>query len=198
MIFGEYLAHDPATPIQLFRHHGRQDWVGDGDLMIANLARTMRLAPVPHYMVWWRINGPSRIDEWEAYFRSPQGRLYQAETAVTHAVRFLQNGLYDEIIGGDASPLPPGLHLVEYFSSDTIEADDLRQRYEARAHAAAAGKLRHVLKRLGMLAPDPGGVALWSFASHAEAEPFLRSPVAADGLTVISRGLYRNFGDDIV
>ncbi len=58
MIFGEYLAHDPATPLQLFRHHGRQDWVGDGDLMIANLARTMRLAPVPHYMVWWRINGP--------------------------------------------------------------------------------------------------------------------------------------------
>ncbi len=77
---------------------------------------------MPHYMVWWRIDGLSRIDEWEAYFRTPEGRLYQAETPVTHAVRFLQNGVFDEVIGGDASPLPPGLHLVEYFSSSTIEA----------------------------------------------------------------------------
>ena len=33
MIFGEYIAHDPAVPLQLFRHHGRQDWTGDGDVM---------------------------------------------------------------------------------------------------------------------------------------------------------------------
>lgn len=196
MIFGEYLAHDPATPVPLFRHHGRQDWTGSGDVMVANLGRTMRLAAVPHYLVWWRIKGPDRIDEWEAYFRTMEGRLYQADTAVTHAVRFLQNGLYDEVIG--EGTVPSGLHLIEFFPSDGIASTELKQLFEARAREAQAGRLLHVLKRVGLIAPDPGGMALWTFASHKAAEPFLRAPPSARGLAVTAAGLYRNFGEDII
>ncbi len=196
MIFGEYIAHDPAVPLQLFRHHGRQDWTGEGDVMVANLARTMRLAGEPNYMVWWRISGPERVDAWEAYFRSPEGRLYQAETPVTQAVRFLRNGLYDEVIGEGQVPL--GLHLVEHFDTDDVSAAELKRLFEARAKAAPAGRLRHVLKRVGKVAPDPGGMALWTFDSHKAAEPFLRQPPAAHGLAITAAGLYRNFGDDIV
>lgn len=196
MIFGEYIAHDPSVPLQLFRHHGRQDWTGDGDVMVANLARTMRLAGEPNYLVWWRISGPERVDAWEAYFRTPEGRLYQAETPVTHAVRFLRNGLYDEVIGD--GQVPKGLHLVEHFDADEISAAELKRLFEARAKAAPAGRLLHVLKRVGKIAPDPGGMALWTFDSHKAAEPFLRHAPPASGLTITAAGLYRNFGDDIV
>ncbi len=195
MIFGEYIERDPAIPIQLFRHHGRQDWVGDGDVMVANLGRTMRLSGEPHYMVWWRIKGVDRIDEWEAHFRSPEGRLYQAETPVTHAVRFARNGLYDEVIGVDA--LPSGLHLIEFFDADGIAAGELRRLCEARAKAAPAGRLVAVLKRIGKLAPDPGSMAVWTFASYLAAEPFLRSAPDTPGLPIVSAGLYRNFGEEI-
>ena len=196
MIFGEYIAHDPAVPLQLFRHHGRQDWTGDGDVMVANLARTMRLAGEPNYMVWWRISGPERVDAWEAYFRTPEGRLYQAETAVTHAVQFLRNGLYDEVIGD--GQVPPGLHLVEHFDADGLTAGELKDLLEERAARAPCGRLLHVLKRVGKIAPDPGSMALWTFDSHKAAEPFLREPPSAQDIAITATGLYRNFGDDIV
>ena len=55
MIFGEYIEHDPAMPFQIFRRMGQQDWVGEGDVMVANLGRTMRLSGEPFYMCWWQI-----------------------------------------------------------------------------------------------------------------------------------------------
>jgi hypothetical protein len=195
MIFGEYIAHDPSVPPQLFRHHGRQDWAGEGDVMVANLARTMRLSGEPTHFVWWRIPGIARIDEWEAFFRTKEGRLYTAETPVTHAVRFLRNGIYDEVIAADV--LPSGLHLVELLDGDGASADDLKRIFDERARAAPSGRLLFLLKRLGQMAPDPGSVALWTFESYAAAEPFLRSPPAAGGLRIVSSGFYRRFGEDI-
>ena len=194
MIFAEYIERPPGTPLHLFRHHGRQDWVADGDVMVANLARTMRLAGEPHFMCWWRIKGIERVDEWEAHFRTPEGRLYQAETPVTSAVNFTRNGLYDEVIG--EGKVPVGLHLLELFDADHFAAADLRRLFEARAKSAPAGRLLHVLKRIGKLAADPGSMALWTFDSYAAAEPFLRAKPPAD-LPITAAGLYRNFGDEI-
>ena len=194
MIFGEYIERPPGTPLHLFRHHGRQDWVADGDVMVANLARTMRLSGEPHVTCWWRIKGLARVDEWEAHFRTPEGRLYQAETPVTAAVNFTRNGLYDEVIG--EGKVPVGLHLLELFDADAIAAADLRKLFEARAKSAPAGRLLHVLKRIGKLAADPGSMALWTFDSYAAAEPSLRAKPPAD-LPITAAGLYRNFGDEI-
>ena len=194
MIFGEYIERPPGTPLHLFRHHGRQDWQADGDVMVANLARTMRLSGEPHCLCWWRIKGIERVDEWEAHFRTPEGRLYQAETPVTAAVNFTRNGLYDEVIG--EGKVPAGLHLLELFDADAIARPDLRKLFEARAKTVPAGHLLYVLKRIGQLAPGPGSMALWTFDSYAAAEPFIRQPPAA-GLPITTAGLYRNFGDEI-
>lgn len=196
MIFAEYIEHDPAVPFQLFRHHGRQDWVGERDRLIANLGRTMRLGGEPHYLVWWQIKGFERIDEWETFFRTPEGRLYTAETPVPRAVRFTRNALFDVVLGSDN--VPPGLHLLELFQADDLTHEALRGAFQARARAVAPAQLLYVLKRVATLAPDPGGMALWTFPSYAAAEPFLRAAPPPGFPAILTSGFYRNFGDEIV
>ena len=195
LIFAEYIEHDPAMPFQLFRHHGRQDWAGEGDTMVLNIGRTMRLAGEPLYMCWWQIKGMARIDEWEAHFRTPEGRLYMADTPVPRALRFTRNGIYEALLGQGS--VPAGLHLLEHFAPGEMSDTALRAAFEERARAAPAGRLLYVIRRLARLGPDPGGMALWTFASYAEAEPFLRASPPAGALAVVAAGLYRNFGDEL-
>ena len=195
MIYAEYIDRDRSMPWEIFRHHGRQDWVSDQDVMVANLGRTMRLAPAPHYMCWWQIRSIARMDDWEDHFRRPEGQLYLAGSPVGKALNFLRSGLYDEIIG--EGQVPSGLHLVEFFAADDIEADQLRSHFSRRAQGIPSGRLTYVINRLGRLAPDPGGMALWTFGSYVEAEPFLRRRHDHGPVRMVAAGLYRNFGDDI-
>lgn len=195
MIYVEYIDRDRSMPWEIFRHHGRQDWVSDEDVMVANLGRTMRLAPAPFYMCWWKIRSIARMDEWEAHFRTPEGQLYLAGSPVGKALNFYRSGLYDEIVGEGS--VPPGLHLVEFFAADGVPVDRLRGHFRTRAAKAPCGRLVYVINRLGLLAPDPGGMALWRFDSYAEAEPFLRLGREDGPARIVEVGLYRNFGDDI-
>ncbi|HWA49341.1 MAG TPA: hypothetical protein VG742_13780 [Dongiaceae bacterium] len=193
MIFAEYIARDRNVPWEVFRHHGRQDWVSDQDVMVANLGRTMKIGPQPHYMCWWQIKSIARMDEWEDYFRTAEGKHYAATSPVPRALDFYQAGLYDEIIGN--GKVPDGLHLVEFFSADDAGNEDVRAYFERRF--TGSGKLTYVIKRLGLMAPDPGGIALWTFENYVAAEGFLRTKASAGPVIIRGAGLYRNFGDDI-
>lgn len=192
MIYAEFIARDRAFPLEMFRHFGRQDWQSEKDLMVANIARTMKVGPAPQAMCWWRISGFDRMDEWEAHFRTPEGRLYTAESPVAKALDFYRCGLYD-VLAGDGI-VPPALHLVEFFDPTGQEADALHAAFAPRQ--SDAGRLIYLLKRVGMLGPEPGGIALWSFASYAAAETFLRT-MPPSACAVRDVGLYRNFGDEI-
>lgn len=193
MILAEYIARDRNVPWEVFRHHGRQDWVSDQDVMVANLGRTMKIGPQPHYMCWWRIKSIARMDEWEDYFRTAEGRHYAATSPVPRAMEFYQAGLYDEIIGGGT--VPDGLHLVEFFAADDASNDEVRDYFQRRF--GGSGRLTSVIRRLGLMAPDPGGIALWTFDNYVTAEGFMRAKAPAGPVTIRSAGLYRNFGDDI-
>lgn len=193
MIFAEYIARDRNVPWELFRHHGRQDWASDQDVMVANLARTMKIGPQPHYMCWWRIKSIARMDEWEDYFRTAEGKRYAASSPVPRALDFYQAGLYDEIIGDGT--VPDGLHLVEFFAADHAETGELRDYFQRRF--GGSGRLTYVVRRLGLMAPDPGGMAIWTFNDYQTAEGFMRAKAPPGPAKVVSAGLYRNFGDDI-
>jgi hypothetical protein len=193
MIFAEYIARDRNVPWELFRHHGRQDWASDQDVMVANLARTMKIGPQPHYMCWWRIKSIARMDEWEDYFRTAEGKRYAASSPVPRALDFYQAGLYDEIIGDGT--VPDGLHLVEFFAADDAETAELRDYFQRRF--GGSGRLTYVVRRLGLMAPDPGGMAIWTFNDYQTAEGFMRAKAPPGPIKVVSTGLYRNFGDDI-
>jgi hypothetical protein len=193
MIFAEYIARDRGVAWELFRHHGRQDWASDRDLMVANLGRTMKVGPEPHYMCWWKIGSMARMDEWEAYFRTPEGRHYAATSPVPRALDFYRAGLYDEVVGEGA--VPEGLHLAEFFAAEDADAAMVRSYFQSRT--GAGGRLTYVIKRLGLMAPDPGGIALWTFPSYVAAEAFLRLKAPPGPVRIGAAGFYRNFGDDI-
>ncbi len=193
MILAEYIARDRNVPWELFRHHGRQDWVSDQDVMVANLGRTMKIGPPPHYMCWWKIKSIARMDEWEDHFRTAEGRHYAATSPVPRALDFYQAGLYDEIIGD--GQVPDGLHLAEFFAADDASPDEIHDYFQRRF--GGGGKLTYVIKRLGLMAPDPGGIALWTFDNYLTAEGFLRAKPPSGPVQIRSAGLYRNFGDDI-
>ena len=193
MIFVEYIERERSMPWEIFRKLGGQDWSGS-DRIVANLGRTMRLAPTPHYMCWWQIPSIKRMDEWEAYFRSSEGRIYLSESPTGKALHFQRCGLYDEIIGH--GEVPSGLHLVEFFAAQGQSAGEIKHWFSERAGDSGDGRLTYVINRLGLIAPDPGGIAIWTFPDYAGAEPFLRRTPQAGPIAVTAAGLYRNFGED--
>ena len=50
----------------------------------------------------------------------------------------------------------------------------IKKHFAARAKAQKTATLSFVLRRIGMLGPPPGGLAVWSFADYVSLEPFER------------------------
>ncbi len=198
MIYAEYIEHDRNLPIQVFEHLGRQDsWVSDIDLKIANLGRAERIAPEPSVICLWRHPGMTRMDEWEASFRTDAARRDPAFQATRMAIHFKRGGLYDEIIAGD--PLGDGVHYIEFFEADQEVSDNqVLYNFNNWAKRYPEGKLCFVLRRVGLLGPDPGCMAIWTFAGYAAAEPIVRERHGDNPLQPVQAGLYYNFENALI
>jgi len=198
VIFAEYIEHDRTLPIQIFEHLGRQSgWVSEVDQKIANLGRAERIGPEPSVICLWRHAGMARMDEWEASFRTDEARRNPASQATRLALHFRFCGLYDEVVGGP--PLANGLHYVEFFRVEEATTDDgMRENFAARAARYPDGHLDFVLRRVGLLGPDPGGLAIWTFRGYAAVEPIIRERHGDNPLRPLAAGLYFNFEDALV
>lgn len=194
LMFVEYIGRPHGIPLDHFHKHARQDWPASEDVVVANLARMNKLGPKPHYMCWWGIKSLARVDEWRDYYTSEAGRRHLAESGDAEVLDFQQHGLFDIVHGSGAAG--GGLHIAEFFDADDFSGAEITEAFEARAASATSGQLTYVLKRLGMLAPDPGGIALWTFPSLAAAEPLLRTPLPKGALTISARGVYRPMGEE--
>jgi hypothetical protein len=198
MIYAEYIEHDRSLPIAIFEHLGRQDgWSAEGDAELANLGRAERIGPEPSVICLWRHAGMKRMDEWEASFRTDEARRDPAFLATRLAIHFVRSGLYDEIVGGPA--LEAGLHFVEFFAADEESEDDrIRDHFQARAGEHPEGRLDFVLRRVGLLAPDPGCLAVWTFPGYVEVEPIARERHAGSPFRPTAAGLYYDFEDALI
>ena len=198
VIYAEYIEHDRNLPMPLFELIGRQNaWVSDIDIKVANLGRAERLAPEPSVICLWRHPGMARMDEWEASFRTDDARRDAAFQATRLAIHFVRAGLYDEIIGGP--PLGKGLHYIEFFAANEDRSDDeVRENFSARAQRHPHGKLGFVLRRVGLLGPDPGGLAIWTFADYVAAEPIIRERHGGNPLKPLQAGIYWDFENALI
>jgi hypothetical protein len=193
LIYAEFIEHDRNLPIPIFEYLGRQQgWMSDTDVKVANLGRAERIAPEPSVICLWRHPGMARMDEWEAGFRTDEARRDPAFQATRLALHFRRGGLYDEILGGP--PLSEGLHYIEFFAADERHEDErIRANFEERAQSHPEGTLGFVLRRVGLLGPDPGCLAIWTFAGYAAAEPIIRERHGDNPFRPLQAGLYYNF-----
>lgn len=196
MYYVEFIARDRSMPIEIFRAFADQaaSWVdGQVDRMVLQLGRTLRLGPHPGYLALWRIPGIARLDAWEAYFASDDYRAGNRRSHAMHrAIEITDAGLYDALVEDGTEPA--GLHLIERFDS---AAEDAAIAAWFRARPARGGRLAYVLRRVGLLGPDPAHLAVWSFADYAACEAFVRAP-SGNEVRIVSAGAYRWLGQEVL
>ncbi|MGH6719941.1 MAG: hypothetical protein ACREER_11540 [Alphaproteobacteria bacterium] len=197
MYYVEYIARDRSMPVEVFRTLADQaaSWVdGQVDRMVLQLGRTLRLGPHPGYLALWHIPGIARLDAWEAYFASDAYRAGNRRSHAMHrAIDISDAGLYDALV--EHGTEPAGLHLVERFDS---AAEDSRIEAWFRTQPTGGGRLAYVLRRVGLLGPDPAHLAVWSFADYAACESFVRTPPAGGEVRIATAGAYRWLGQEVL
>jgi hypothetical protein len=138
------------------------------DVLLWSAARTWRLGPEPEYVGVWYTPGAGleRIDTWDRIFRS--GVSDHHERPARQVSRIDVAGCYAALY----APVPArgGIYYAEYFRP-TGSASAVRDLYERRVAQHPRLSLNLLACRIGQLAPEPGGIAVWTipdFASLAE------------------------------
>ena len=149
-------------------------------------------------MAFWKCKGLSRLDEWEAYFRSEEGRNDRHEQAALRALEMVQGGCYDEIVEGPAPE--DGLQYVEFCRLPReATAEAIAGHFAGRAAAHPEATLNCVLRRIGLLGPDVlGDPVVWTLPSYAAAEALVRAAPSAGPFGPQQAGCYRRFGAEIL
>ena len=199
MIYIEYIERDRQMPMDIFRLYANQSaWTAPEDGLVGMFGRTMRLGPHPAYLAFWQCKGMARMDEWEAYFRSDDFLGHGSEHATFEAIHLVRGGCYDVLVQGPVAA-PESLICIEYFGAPAADADAaIAGHFRARESAAAGASLDFVLRRIGRLGPDPGCLAVWSFADYVAMEPFQRADLDGDPYRPMETGIYRWLGRDIL
>jgi hypothetical protein len=129
------------------------------DELVANIGRTWRMGPYPYLLVWG-CSGFERLAEWDATFRS--GTVADIEDPILEVLTTPAAGFYRDV--GPPLPRPAG---GPFFLETFVPWDGAAERFARRADAAGVA-LTLVVARIGLLGPDPGGLALFSLSSLAD------------------------------
>ena len=188
---------------QLERFHrgvlaGQSGWEGSWseDRMILSAGRTWRLGPEPEYMTAWQTptDGFERIDAWDTVFRS--GKADALEKPFREVARIDRAGCYEALL--DPKPARDGIYYVEFFEP-VGSRDEIRDLYAKRAAAHSDLELALCLVRIGKLAPDPGGLAVWTLPSFAALAAIARDlDGASEPVRLTTAGVYNDIGKEIL
>jgi hypothetical protein len=188
---------------QLERFHrgvlaGQSGWEGSWaeDRLVLSIGRTWRLGPEPEYLTAWQTptEGFERIDAWDKVFRS--GEADDLEKPFREVARIDRAGCYEALL--DPKPARGGIYYAEFFEP-LGSRDEIRELHAKRAASHSDLTLALCLVRIGKLAPDPGGLAVWtlpSFAALAAIAGDLDDATLPVRLT--TAGVYNDIGREIL
>ena len=188
---------------QLQRFHravlaGQSGWEGSWseDRMMLSIGRTWRLGPEPEYMTVWHTPtaGLGRIDDWDKIFRS--GEANDLEKPFSELARIERAGCYEALL--DPVRQKNGIYYAEFFEPVGTH-DAIRELYVKRAGSHPKLTLALCVARVGKLAPDPGGLAVWTLPSYSALAAIARD---LDGISepvrLTTAGVYNDVGREIL
>ena len=200
LVYIEYISRLPGIDLETFRAQaaqGQEGWdSGYEDELVLSVGRTWRLGPDPGYMTVWhtRNAGIDRIDAWDRIFRS--GDADALEQPFFQVARIDVAGCYDPLL--EPVPARNGTYYAEFFAAHDT-ADAVRSFYESRAKQHPEFTLNLLVQRIGKLAPEPGGLAVWTIPDFAA---LASVATELDGVNVPIRlsaaGTYADFGREIL
>lgn len=190
MYYLEYLERRPGVPLERFHEVAGStfsEWSRreSGDELVATLGRTWRRGPDPYVLVW-ACNGFARLDEWDRLFSS--GEVDHIEAPILEVMHTYGSGFYGDVVPSLARPRG-GPYCLETFRPWEGAGDS----YRARAEAAGLD-LNLVLERIGLLGPDPGGLALFALPRLSAIERLTEGVPEQ----VTAAGLYADLGREIL
>ena len=188
---------------QLQRFHravlaGASGWEGSWseDQLILSAGRTWRLGPEPEYLTVWHTPtaGLARIDEWDRVFRS--GEADALEKPFRELARIDRAGCYDALL--DPVRAKGGIYYAEFFEP-VGSNDEIRNLFAERAGSHADMTLALCGVRIGKLAPDPGGLAVWTVPSYAALGAIARDfDDTSAPVRLVTAGVYNDVGKEIL
>jgi steroid delta-isomerase-like uncharacterized protein len=201
LIYIEFISRRDGVGLEQFHKvagRGQEGWAGDypDDLMVVNLGRTWRTGPGPEYMCAWYTpkQGLDRIDDWEKVFRSSAADAFEEPFRL--AARIDRAGCYEpllEPVVGTAER-----YYAEYFDfAPDASQDDVRAAYEDRRARHTDLQLNLLCDRIGRLAPDPRGLAIWGIPDWGAVATIAEELGAGEGpVRLADAGLYSWMGKE--
>ena len=200
LVYIEYISRLPGIDLETFRAQaaqGQEGWdSGYEDELVLSVGRTWRLGPDPGYMTVWhtRAAGLDRIDAWDRIFRS--GEADDLEQPFFQVARIDVAGCYDPLL--EPVPARNGTYYAEFFSAHDT-ADAVRSFYESRAKQHPEFTLNLLVQRIGKLAPEPGGLAVWTIPNFAALDSVATELDGVNApIRLAAAGTYADFGREIL
>jgi len=202
LVYIEFIRRQAGVPLEGFHaivNRGQTGWAGDfdEDRLLLNIGRTFRLGPDPEYMaVWYTPDyGLERIGDWERVFGA--GTAADFEEPFRVAARIERAGCYEpllEPVAGEGGP-----YYAEFFEPTGGAEDAVRAFYEERQGRHGGLTLNLLIHRIGRLAPDPAGLAIWSAPDFGAIAPIARELDGVETpIRLVDAGLYRDLGRETI
>lgn len=201
MVYVEYISRRPGIELADFHRVVRQvqhHWEAGllQDHLILNGGRTWRLGPEPEYLGIWHTPevGLERLGEWEQAFRA-RGQVGD-EATMSRVARVDFAGCYEAL----AVPLRArdGLYYVERFRP-AGPSEAIRALYKERLGQLPHCTLNLLARRIGQLAPQPGGLAVWTVPGFASLGALATQAEGVPGpVELVEAGLYVDIGSEIL
>ncbi|MFN8224236.1 MAG: hypothetical protein U0R50_13440 [Gaiellales bacterium] len=203
LVYVEFRSRKPGVELEDFHAVvGRRDdrWVDKiaDDILLLHAGRTWRIGPEPEYLTIYYTpgSGLERLSDWEEIFASGAVRSMEASTRVTG--RIDAAGCYVPLI--DPIPASGARYYIEYFDiPDGAGRAEVAAWYRLRATQHENLTLHLLADRIGLLGPDPRGLAIWGIPGYHALEAValeledLESPIKP-----VRAGLYADIGEEIV
>src|SRR5215469_1680586 len=202
-VYIEYISRRAGVPLESFHAiagPGQARWAGQypEDRLILNIGRTWRLGPEPEYLAVWHTpgKGVARLGEWQEIFATGEASLI--EDPFNAVARIDVAGFYEPFL--DPVPGSGPVYYAEYFDwAADATVDSVRSFFEKRRNAHSRLVLNLVADRIGMLGPDPRGVAVWQLPSYRDLEAVAAELAGPSGPIAVERvGVYADIGQEIL